>query len=293
MDSGEQARHSSDTPYVGPQRVPYSPGLGCQARANKFDSPITGADTGRGAGTNPRALMHYTSQASMEQRGAREVDRWKDKIEVRLDNRQVAFLFFGSALVACLLFVLGVIVGKRLESRGRALAPEFEDPLALLDRVASTSVVTPRREETVSPPAAASRPRPPARTERPPTNPASSTAVTARPVAVVSPAAPAPASSTPAPKRPEPVSVATVKEGGKPKARFMLQIGSFPDKAEAEAFAAGFVLEQPIVVISEVPDKGTWYRVRFGDFQGFREAVDAKLVFEKRHNKIALVVGPL
>ena len=37
-------------------------------------------------------------------------------------------------MVACMLFVLGVIVGKRLESRGRAMAPVVEDPLAALDR---------------------------------------------------------------------------------------------------------------------------------------------------------------
>src|SRR6185369_17547994 len=82
--------------------------------------------------------MRYTADAAMESQGLRDIDRWKDKIEVRLDNRQVAFLFFGSALVACLLFILGVIVGKRLESRGRAVAPEIEDPLALLDKVAAT-----------------------------------------------------------------------------------------------------------------------------------------------------------
>ena len=34
-----------------------------------------------------------------------------------------------------MLFVLGVIVGKRLESRGRAAAPEVQDPLAVLDRI--------------------------------------------------------------------------------------------------------------------------------------------------------------
>ena len=50
----------------------------------------------------------------------RNVERWRDKIEVRLDNRQVFFLFFGSAVVACMLFVLGVMVGKRIESRGQA-----------------------------------------------------------------------------------------------------------------------------------------------------------------------------
>src|SRR5260221_14297199 len=84
--------------------------------------------------------VRYTATASMNEAALRDegrlrdVERWKDKIEVRLDNRQVFFLFFGSALVACMLFVLGVIVGKRIESRGRADAPEIQDPLAVLDR---------------------------------------------------------------------------------------------------------------------------------------------------------------
>src|SRR5687767_15951623 len=91
--------------------------------------------------------MRYTSEATMDERPLRDVERWKDKIEVRLDNRQVFFLFFGSALVACLLFVLGVIVGKRLESRGKAVAPEIEDPLALLDKVAATPRGATRSEE--------------------------------------------------------------------------------------------------------------------------------------------------
>jgi cell division septation protein DedD len=234
--------------------------------------------------------MRYTSEASMEQQGLRDVDRWKDKIEVRLDNRQVAFLFFGSALVACLLFVLGVIVGKRLESRGRALAPEIEDPLALLDRVATTS--PPRREEpvAVAPPPPARVPAP-ARAERP-----------APPAPVPTPPPPAPAphkvAAVPPPAapavRPEAaVSAATLKQAPGGKARFMLQVGSFPDRAEAEAFAGSFPGEKPIVVVSEIPGKGTWYRVRLGSFQVFKEAVDAKMIFEKRYSKIALVVGPL
>src|SRR5260221_11305579 len=85
--------------------------------------------------------VRYTATASMNEAALRDegrlrdVERWKDKIEVRLDNRQVFFLFFGSAVVACMLFVLGVIVGKRIESRGRAEAMEVQDPLAVLDRV--------------------------------------------------------------------------------------------------------------------------------------------------------------
>src|SRR5215467_3676373 len=82
----------------------------------------------------------YTAEAVIDEPALRDVDRWKDKIEVRLDNRQVFFLFFGSALCACMLFVLGVIVGKRLESRGRAAIPEVQDPLAVLDRMSGAAV---------------------------------------------------------------------------------------------------------------------------------------------------------
>ena len=82
--------------------------------------------------------VRYTAIEGMEEPALRDVDRnaerWRDKIEVRLDNRQVFFLFFGSAVVACMLFVLGVMVGKRIESRGQAASPELQDPLAALDR---------------------------------------------------------------------------------------------------------------------------------------------------------------
>jgi DedD protein len=82
--------------------------------------------------------VRYTAIEGMEEPALRDVDRnaerWRDKIEVRLDNRQVFFLFCGSAVVACMLFVLGVMVGKRIESRGQAASPELQDPLAALDR---------------------------------------------------------------------------------------------------------------------------------------------------------------
>ncbi len=68
--------------------------------------------------------VRYTAVASMDGPALEDVDRnverWREKIEVKLDNRQVFFLFFGSAVVACMLFVLGVMVGKRIESRGQA-----------------------------------------------------------------------------------------------------------------------------------------------------------------------------
>ena len=66
----------------------------------------------------------------------RDLERWKDKVELSLDGRQIFFLFFGSAVTACLIFVLGVLIGKRIEAHALALQPPpVEDPLAALDQL--------------------------------------------------------------------------------------------------------------------------------------------------------------
>src|SRR5262249_58804195 len=66
----------------------------------------------------------------------RDLERWKDKVELSLDGRQIFFLFFGSAVAACLIFVLGILIGKRLEARALAMTPPpVEDPLAALDEL--------------------------------------------------------------------------------------------------------------------------------------------------------------
>src|SRR5215470_2367094 len=66
----------------------------------------------------------------------RDMHRWKDKVELSLDGRQIFFLFFGSAVAACLIFVVGVLIGKRLEARALAMQPPpVEDPLAALDQL--------------------------------------------------------------------------------------------------------------------------------------------------------------
>jgi cell division protein FtsN len=296
----------------------------------------------------------------MEDRGLRDIERWRDKIEVRLDNRQVFFLFFGSALVACMLFVLGVIVGKRLESRGRAVSPEIEDPLALLDKVAtsprpaqtgvtfpqtlfgSTSKVAtgdkhakrnvlpaasgtddesaarksltlavreakPDEGNTPMPlpasPIAESKPAP-AKPATKPESKAVALAPAAR-AALAAPAAPAaPAiieekaiEHSPSKTRPaestetKPAAIPTVAASGesKGKGRFALQLSSFQDKSEAETFAQKFDGERPYMVVSEIPGKGTWYRVRVGDYASAKDAIAAKQSFERKHNVIAYV----
>src|ERR1051325_11494658 len=69
---------------------------------------------------------------------ARETELYKDKIEVSLDGRQIFYLFFGGAVIVGLVFVLGVMVGRRVEARGhveRASVAATVDPLAALDRL--------------------------------------------------------------------------------------------------------------------------------------------------------------
>ncbi len=288
--------------------------------------------------------MGYTSGTAMEDRGLRDIERWRDKIEVRLDNRQVFFLFFGSALVACMLFVLGVIVGKRLESRGRAVSPEIEDPLALLDKVATTprpiqtGVTFPQAlfgnvgkatdKHGKKPLLAASAPNPasevapveksqpvksvavavpeakPAQAKTAPISALSAEGtlpsakaeakpeakVAAQPAAEPKTAENAPKTKPAEDKAAKPVAIPTIAAGdGKGKSRFALQLSSFQDKSEAEAFAQKFDGERPYLVASEIPGKGTWYRVRVGDYATPKDALAAKQSFEKKHNVIAYV----
>jgi cell division protein FtsN len=45
------------------------------------------------------------------------------------------------------------------------------------------------------------------------------------------------------------------------------------------------------VVATEIPGKGTWYRVRVGSYGTMQEAAAAKTNFERDHNVIAYVAG--
>jgi septal ring-binding cell division protein DamX len=268
----------------------------------------------------------------MDEPALRDIERWKDKIEVRLDNRQVFFLFFGSALVACMLFVLGVIVGKRLESRGRAEAPEIQDPLAVLDRFNAAAAGTPASpaaaDQALTFPKAliggagpsggrgrslASRPTAAAPALSPPPAPAP------KPIALLQPKPPAPLPAKPAASPPKPIAPppakpvnaaaaavaakpanvaaasAPAKPAGVPLAgatgKFTLQLNSFPDKGDADALAKRFAAQGAYVVTSEIPGKGTWYRVRVGNYASSQEALAAKGSFEKQNNVIAYVAG--
>ena len=246
--------------------------------------------------------LRYTAVASMDGPPLEDVDqnveRWREKIEVKLDNRQVFFLFFGSAVVACMLFVLGVMVGKRIESRGQADAPVLQDPLAALDRAHQPppGVAAPDpqltfpstlglggapRSKGASAHTLATLPKvlPKAATATP------KVATAPKPIAL---AKPIPAPKPSAAAKPAP-AVAPAVDPTKAKGKYTLQLSTFTTAADADAFVQKY--PGAFVIAADVPGKGMTYRVRLGNYGSYKDAVAAKDSFEKQHSTIALIAA--
>ena len=245
--------------------------------------------------------LRYTAVASMDGPPLEDVDqnveRWREKIEVKLDNRQVFFLFFGSAVVACMLFVLGVMVGKRIESRGQADAPVLQDPLAALDRAHQ-------------PPPGVAAPDPQltfASTLGGGPKLKGSGAHTLTSLPKVLPKAPVLAKVAPAPKPivaskppavPKAIAAAKTAPDAKPaspidpaksKGKYTLQLTTFTTSADAESFVQKY--PGAFVIAADVPGKGMVYRVRLGNYGSYKDAAAAKESFEKQHSMIALIAA--
>ena len=259
-----------------------------------------------------------------------ESELYRDKIEVSLDGRQVFYLFFGGAVIASMVFVLGVMVGRRLESRDhvQAAAATSNDPLAALDMLAAggnddlsfpdelsgdmpDAPTTPGvsasvpSDETASVDKAAEKAKAEkamaekAAAEKAAADKAAADkALTAKAAAEKAKAEKAAAEKAKADARrlasekaKAAVAAKAKATATKPTGRFTLQLSSFQSEGEADAFydqlrSAGY---RPYVVRAEVPDKGTWYRVRLGKYPTYDAAVAAKGNFEKRQKIIAYV----
>jgi len=300
---------------------------------------------------------------------SREPELYKDKIEVSLDGRQIFYLFFGGAVIVGMVFVLGVIIGRRVEARGhldRAQTQTANDPLAALDRLehadnlsfhgaltgsdAPTDVETAigelgkrragkadKKPEPPASPAVAGdgkpvKPdgKPEIRLEaRPEARPDGKSEPSTRPDADKprpdkhdvekkakkhddgaagegrfeakpdrSDARRADAKGDRPVTRPEasadgrPDGKPDARSGSDAKGRFTLQLSSFQDRGEAEAFltamkSAGY---QPYLTEADVGGKGTFYRVRLGSYRSLEAANDAKAEYEKAAKKTAQVM---
>jgi DedD protein len=225
---------------------------------------------------------------------SRESELYKDKIEVSLDGRQIFYLFFGGAVIVGLVFVLGVMVGRRVEARGhvdRAKTAAAVDPLAALDRLEGGNGLSfegslrgaetpkPDVEKQIEDRVAHDEPKPAAKPE-------------AKVDVKVDVKADAPKADAPKVDAPKPKADKADKPDAPQKARFTLQLSSFQDKAEAETYlaqlksngsASAYVTEADV-------DGKTFYRVRLGNYRSLDAANDAKADFEKTSKKTASVM---
>lgn len=247
-----------------------------------------------------------------------ESDLFKDKIEVKLDERQVFYLFFGGAVIATLVFVLGVMVGRRVEARAVVEGgTTVTDPLAALDRLEGgddLAFPTALRGDEVSlgsvdanlakrpkpavggplvaapelepEPASAPEPVKPAAEPEP-----ASASEPVKPAAESKPAAEPKPAAAPEEKPARSDAAKQDSASKKSRKRFTLQVGSFQDKDEADTFFRTLQggSYSPYMVEADVPGKGTYFRVRVGGYASFDDALDAKSKFEDSQHVIAYV----
>jgi DedD protein len=243
---------------------------------------------------------------------SRESELYKDKIEVSLDGRQIFYLFFGGAVIVGLVFVLGVMVGRRVEARGhvdRVKTQPAIDPLAALDRLeggnglsfqgALRGAETPKPdvEKQIDERALVHEEPTPAKPVKAEPKPEPKAEAKPEPKAEAKPepkaeAKPEPKAEAKAESKPEPKAEAKPEPKPEPKARFTLQLSSFQDRSEAEAYltqlkangsASAYVTEADV-------DGKTFYRVRLGNYRSLDAANDAKADFEKSSKKAVSVM---
>ncbi|MEW6431892.1 MAG: SPOR domain-containing protein [Myxococcota bacterium] len=226
----------------------------------------------------------------------RDTHKLKEKVELSLDNRQIVSITVASLVVLGGVFMLGVVVGKKLAGEVAEARPAVdlltqldEKSKALEQMQADASDLTFQDELTkksptliagapVVKPIEAPKPAEPVKPAEPP-KPAEPTAV---PLAAAPlPESPLPVALPETPKA-EPVPTRT-HDGGALREAFgkaqkvpetaadgawSIQLAAYQDRAEADRFAAGLRDKgyAPYIIEAAIPGKGTWFRVRMGRF---------------------------
>lgn len=188
----------------------------------------------------------------------RDREKWRERVEISLDSRQIFLLFCAVTLVTSLVFALGVIVGKRL--RPTVEDEPRMDPLALLDQFGQGDQQEGRLDVSHL------------------------VALDAGSASDDAGSAASPRTRSAAVVRPAEGSVA--EQGD-----YTLQLSSFQDRLEAEQFSkklrdAGLEVR---IVPAQIPNRGLWFRVRLGSYESWEQAVAAKEAFEREHDLIAYV----
>ncbi len=247
----------------------------------------------------------------------RDSHRLKEKYELSLDNRQIVSLTVASLVVLGGVFVLGVVVGKKLSKETASERPTADLLSAVDERTAALDAVQKDASLTFQDELTKKAPLMPVAVAEPKPEPAH--ALKAEPVvqapapvvaAEVTKPAPAPV-ATRLPETPKEEAVATrIRDGGLKEAfgkaqklpdappapaagTWAVQLSASQDRSEADRFAAGLRDKgySPYIVEATVPSRGTWYRVRLGKFAN-KEAASGYLSDFKRETSINGIVTP-
>lgn len=243
----------------------------------------------------------------------RDMHKWKDKVELSLDNRQIFFLFFGLSVVGCFVFALGVMTGRKLtwEPDGRVAALSPEDSLDLLadatdehgftfkeGLAASSAEGLPETRDPAEPPRdedeVKAEKKAAKEAEKAAAKQAAADEKQAADAKAAQAAKDAALASADAKVGKGDASASKSSDAGKKKAerRFTLQMKAFARQEEADAMADKLRKNGHEMRVEQAEVKGrTWYRVRLGAFDKWDDAVSAKLEFEKKEKVIAYVVS--
>ena len=241
----------------------------------------------------------------------REMHKWKDKVELSLDNRQIFFLFFGLSVIGCFVFALGIMTGRRIQwdPGQEAAALGTQDSLALLEAEAEDEhfafqrglsesdaeaipptrdpEIPPRDEDEVRAEREAEAANEAAQQERE----AQDAEIEAQfaeqqALAGVSAAAKVEGAGS------KTADAAVGPDGADAARRFTLQMKAFSQESDAEKLADKLRHNGHEVRIESHDVRGrTWHRVRIGAFDTWDEALAAKQAFEKAEHIIAYVVS--
>ena len=219
----------------------------------------------------------------------RDEHRFREKIELSLENRHVRAIAFAAVLFLGAAFALGVFVGKRLASRAAAPAP-MNDLEALDARTpaARAGTLPPPDTARVRDSVASPVPLPPAEPAALPAPPPARTA----PVRTIP--APPPTTSV-APARTAQVTApqtAILPAPPPDVGKFTVQVGATQDKMEAHqmvslASKGGL---RPYVAEARLAGRGLWYRVRVGAFADRAAADQYRRDVERELRMPALVM---
>lgn len=218
----------------------------------------------------------------------RDAHRMKEKFDLSLDNRQIFSLLIASLVVLGAVFLIGVVVGKRMAVP--ASARPAQDLLASLDQKAA-QMEQARKDPPLTFQEELTRRAPEPAVEAPP-KPATVVVATAdvapekKPAEKPAPAQPAlakaelpamdgkvaqtPVATRTAEKDDLHSAFARIEQAAAkgPSGAFSVQVAASQNRADAEAKVGRLKAKgySPYIVTAEVPGRGTWFRVRLGSF---------------------------